>query len=81
MVNNDNIFKNIVIDKNQWICLGTPILLRQFCNNYPKVSCISNNNKIKQMRICFDLDNTLVSFPKITNDYTTVEHIQKNIDF
>lgn len=81
MVNNDNLFKNIVIDKNQWICLGTPILLRQFCNNYPKVSCISNNNKIKQMRICFDLDNTLVSFPKITNDYTTVEPIQKNIDF
>jgi len=81
MVNDDNLFKNIVIDKNQWICLGTPILLRQFCNNYPKVSCISNNNKIKQMRICFDLDNTLVSFPKITNDYTTVEPIQKNIDF
>ena len=81
MVNNDNLFKNIVIDKNQWICLGTPILLRQFCNNYPKVSCISNNNKIKQMRICFDLDNTLVSFPKTANDYTTVEPIQKNIDF
>ena len=81
MVNNDNNFKNIVIDKNQWICLGTPILLRQFCNNYPKVSCISNNSKIKQMRICFDLDNTLVSFPKIANDYTTVEPIQKNIDF
>ena len=32
------------------------------------------------MRICFDLDNTLVSFPKIKDDYTSVEPIQKNIN-
>lgn len=81
MISNTTHFKNIVIDKNQWICLGTPILLRQFCRNYPNVSCINNKSKIKHMRICFDLDNTLVSFPKLTNDYTTVEPIQKNIDF
>lgn len=81
MISNTTHFKNIVIDKNLWICLGTPILLRQFCNNYPNVSCINNKSKIKHMRICFDLDNTLVSFPKLTNDYTTVEPIQKNIHF
>lgn len=32
------------------------------------------------MRICFDFDNTLVTFPKIKDDYTSVLPIQKNID-
>ena len=36
---------------------------------------------LKPQRYCFDLDNTLVSFPKVPNDYTTVEPIQHNIDF
>jgi capsule biosynthesis phosphatase len=61
--------------------MGTPLQVRQFCNNFPKISCINNTNKIKSLRICFDLDNTLVSYPKIPNDYTSVEPIQKNIDF
>jgi len=30
---------------------------------------------IKPMRVCFDLDNTLVTFPKTKEDYTTVEPI------
>jgi capsule biosynthesis phosphatase len=36
-------------------------------------------NKSK-LRICFDRDNTLVSYPCIPNDYSTVKPIQKNID-
>ena len=32
------------------------------------------------MRICFDLDNTLVSSPKIQNDYTTVEPLDEIIE-
>jgi capsule biosynthesis phosphatase len=36
---------------------------------------------IKKLRLCFDLDNTLVSFPKIKDDYTTVEPINENISF
>ena len=34
----------------------------------------------ENQRICFDLDNTLVTFPKVDGDYSTVEPIQNNID-
>mgnify|MGYP003349597175 CR=1 FL=1 len=33
-----------------------------------------------KLRICFDLDNTLVTYPSIPNDYSTVKPIQKNIN-
>jgi capsule biosynthesis phosphatase len=78
----DNItFKNEIIHITQWHCLGTPIQIKQFYNNYPKISCLNNNQKINYLRVCFDLDNTLVTFPKIKNDYTSVEPITKNIEF
>ena len=32
------------------------------------------------MRICFDLDNTLVTYPTIPNDYSSVKPIMKNIN-
>jgi len=35
---------------------------------------------LKAKRICFDLDNTLVSFPQIYGDYTSVKPIEKNIN-
>lgn len=81
MISNNVTFSNEIIEQKYWHCLGTPIQLKQFYNNYPSISCITNNNKIKKKRICFDLDNTLVTFPKITNDYTTVEPIYKNIEY
>jgi hypothetical protein len=81
MLHNNIIFYNELIDVNNWTCLGTPIQIKQFCNNFPKHSCINNDNKIKKMRICFDLDNTLLTYPEIKNDYTSVKPIQKNIDF
>lgn len=34
----------------------------------------------KKMRICFDLDNTLVTYPTIPYDYTTVKPIKNMID-
>ena len=74
-------FKLEIINKNNWICLGTPLQIRMFCNNYPKISCNENKILIKNMRICFDFDNTLVTFPKVKGDYTTVQPIQKNIDY
>ena len=80
MIKDDIKFNISVINSDNWICLGTPLQLRYFYNNYPKYSCVDSNQKIKQLRICFDLDNTLVTFPKIKDDYTTVEPIQKNIE-
>lgn len=49
-------------------CLGTPAQLQGFEPN-------------KKLRICFDIDNTLVSEPRIPADYSSVEPISKNIKF
>ncbi len=59
------------IDNN--VCLGTPNQLKSFSSNF--------NSKINSLRFCFDLDNTLVSYPQVEGDYTTVKPIQRTIDF
>lgn len=44
---------------------------------------ISNQTDLvdrKKLRICFDLDNTLVTNPTVPGDYSTVKPIIKNID-
>lgn len=74
-------FKNKLIDSKYWNCLGTPIQVKTFCNNYPVISSIDNKMKIQPKRICFDFDNTLVTYPKVKNDYTSVEPITKNIEY
>ena len=61
--------------------MGTPLQLKFFYNNYPRKNCFNNEIVIKKQRICFDLDNTLVTFPSVKNDYTTVKPIEKNINF
>ena len=81
MINEGQIFKNQTILHSNFICLGTPLQLKFFYNNYPYKNCFNNEIVIKNKRICFDLDNTLVSFPTIRNDYTSVKPIQKNINF
>lgn len=81
MMNNGHIFKNKTILQSNFICLGTPLQLKFFYNNYPRKNSINNEILIKKQRICFDLDNTLVSFPTIKDDYTSVKPIQKNINF
>ncbi len=74
-------FDYCIIDKKDYICLGTPLQLRLFCNNYPKVNALTQKLMIKPMRYCFDLDNTLVTFPSKPGDYTTVRPIHSNINF
>jgi len=58
--------------KNEYVCLGTPLQVIEFCRN---------NTINSASKFCFDLDNTLVTYPKVNGDYTTVEPIQRNIDF
>lgn len=58
--------------KSDYVCLGTPLQVIDFCRN---------NAVTTSLKFCFDLDNTLVTYPKVTGDYTTVEPIQRNIDF
>jgi capsule biosynthesis phosphatase len=73
LLTQNNDFFNKQINKNNYFCLGTPLQVKIFCNNY-------NKNLIKPKKYCFDLDNTLVTFPKIKNDYTSVEPIPQNIE-
>jgi capsule biosynthesis phosphatase len=81
MIYDNHIFENIKIDITEFICLGTPIQLKLFYNNLPKKSALNDKILIAPKRICFDLDNTLVSFPNVKNDYTSVKPIHKNINF
>lgn len=57
---------------NRLSCVGTPMQLKIFCENY---------RTVESKRFCFDLDNTLVTSPSIKGDYTSCQPIQKNIDF
>ena len=49
---------------------------------YPEIEShiLTNNLSSKKLRICFDLDNTLVTYPEIPGDYSTVKPIKKMID-
>lgn len=69
------------VNEDKYICLGTPFHVRIFCNNFPKINALTSSNMLKSKRYCFDLDNTLVTFPKVASDYTTVEPITENINF
>jgi len=40
---------------------------------------LANDVPHKKLRVCFDLDNTLVSYPTIPNDYSSVKPIEKMI--
>lgn len=70
---------NDIIERGEWVasqevgsfsCVGTPLELRQHCLAY------GGDSK----KFCFDLDNTLVTYPKTKGNYDTCEPIQKNIN-
>lgn len=75
-----NIYDNMLKDNlhisairvNDFNCVGTPFQLQLFASNNMKLG--------ETLRFCFDLDNTLVSYPKIKNDYSSVEPITNNIN-
>jgi capsule biosynthesis phosphatase len=73
MIEDNIVFYNHEVKQNDYICVGTPLQL--------KMAYLHNNINIKPKRICFDLDNTLVTYPIVQNDYTTVQPITKNIKF
>ena len=72
MLNEKLPFSVNIINELDYKCLGTPLQVRLFVEN--------NTNLIPKKRFCFDLDNTLVSFPVKYGDYTTVKPIQKTIE-
>jgi len=71
----DNIsFYSAKILKTNYHCLGTPFQLKLFANQ-----TVETGKPLKPLRFCFDLDNTLVTFPTVRTDYSTVMPIPQNI--
>ena len=66
--------------KNNEIILPILIEKTKHIGSYEELIKNKEDYSIKKLRICFDLDNTLVSYPTIPNDYSSVKPIQKNID-
>jgi len=61
------------IRREDFHVLGTPYQVKLFSSE--------NKHLSEPMRFCFDLDNTLVSYPKINGDYTTCLPLQNNINY
>ena len=69
---NDNIqIDSLKISNKDINILGTPDQIKIFSKNY----------KINKKIFCFDLDNTLVTYPKAAGDYDTVLPLHDNIKF
>ncbi len=54
-------------------CVGTPLQLKYFS------SLPDNSDRV--LRFCFDIDNTLVTYPAVRGDYSTVRPIPEVISF
>jgi capsule biosynthesis phosphatase len=71
MLDNNVPINSVKIPNKNFNILGTPEQIKFFAKNH----------KIKKQIFCFDLDNTLVTRPKVTGDYNTVLPIYENIKF
>lgn len=70
MIKDGEYFSSIRITNSHHV-LGTPQQIIEFSKYYPTES----------KRFVFDLDNTLVTFPTIVGDYTSVKPIPKTINY
>jgi len=75
---------NLEIDISDIEAISSKIIINDYFNVFSVSDLLSykdrKENFIKK-RFCFDLDNTLVTYPKIKGDYSTVEPIVKNIEY
>lgn len=80
MINSNVVIHSCKIQKDAYVCVGTPVQLYSFYNNI-SINPVNNElNLVSHRRICFDLDSTLVGPPVVPGDYSTCAPIQKNID-
>lgn len=68
MIADKHVFRANIISEDDFHCLGTPFQVKVFC----KENC-KQFTKNDKLRVCFDLDNTLVSYPEVHGDYSTVK--------
>ena len=66
-------FKTIWLKATDFKVLGTPAQLKAF------LALVTTSKPRK--RFCFDLDNTIVTSPRVPGDYTTCEPISRVIDY
>jgi capsule biosynthesis phosphatase len=83
--NNDKTNNEFYFSQLYKLILKTQKVVPVFINKSKHIGSynelVSNKFELpkKQLRICFDLDNTLVTYPVIPGDYSTVMPIEKNI--
>lgn len=85
MIDDGHVFKGVHVE--DFVCVGTPRQLQEFLVGLrtKKLDGLSIKTKSvediqkKKQRFCFDLDGTLVSFPLVARDYSTVLPIESNI--
>ncbi|EOD17184.1 hypothetical protein EMIHUDRAFT_244338 [Emiliania huxleyi CCMP1516] len=70
MIEEGHAFRAVEVDPKRMHVLGTPPQLQAFC--------LAQQRQPK-LRICFDLDHTLVTAPRVSGDYTTCEPLAENI--
>jgi hypothetical protein len=76
MINDNIIFnKYKLLNNDDIISLETPLHIRLFCNNFPKINAINNDIMISKKKICFDLNCIL----EINNNVYTLNN--NNINF
>lgn len=75
-------FRNVAVKNEDYVCVGTPSQMYSFYNNLSvvPVSDAYTGLRVEPVRVCFDLDETLVTRPVVDGDYSTCLPIQKNIN-
>ena len=71
---------------NSLLKTNIPIRMIEFMNQGNHIGTMGElNNSLRDipqriMRICFDLDNTLVTYPSVVGDYRTVKPVEKTVN-
>ena len=73
MINDNIIFHKQPIVEDKIISLETPLHIRLFCNNFPKIHAINQKNMIYKKRICVNIDDLMINNKHI--DY--VKYLKK----
>lgn len=76
MIKDGESFSCCLLDEKDFEVVGTPLQYKLFQNKHK-----SDKKYFENYRICFDLDNTLVTHPYVSGDYSTVQPIEQNIQY
>ena len=76
MIEDEHVFNCVELSTDDFEVVGTPLQYKLFHNKHK-----SDKKYFSKYRICFDFDNTLITYPTVPGDYTTVEPIADNIKY